>query len=94
MEKLSIKNILVPTDLSESNVAALRYARLLADRFNASLTVMHADTTLRGVPGADDRPGGSARGENVQRSGRARGARSLARWMWHRQKCLCHTLPN
>ena len=45
MEKLSIKNILVPTDLSESSVAALRYARLLADRFNASLTVMHADTT-------------------------------------------------
>jgi nucleotide-binding universal stress UspA family protein len=56
MEKLSIKNILVPTDLSESSVPALRYARLLADRFNANLTVMHADTTSYPVDMFADTP--------------------------------------
>lgn len=56
MEKLQIKNILVPTDLSESSVPALRYARLLADRFNASLTVMHADTTSYPVDMFADTP--------------------------------------
>lgn len=37
------KRLLVATDLSESNVAALRYARMLADRFRAKLTVIYSD---------------------------------------------------
>ena len=38
-----ITSILAPTDLSDSSIPALRYARLLADRFNATLTVMYTD---------------------------------------------------
>lgn len=36
-------HILTPTDLSDSSLPALRYARLLADRFAAKLTVMYTD---------------------------------------------------
>jgi nucleotide-binding universal stress UspA family protein len=35
--------LLVATDLSESNIAALRYARMLAERFRTKLTVMYSD---------------------------------------------------
>ena len=37
------KRLLAATDLSESNIAALRYARMLADRFRTKLTVMYSD---------------------------------------------------
>ena len=43
MKPFVITNILAPTDLSDSNVPALRYARLLAGRFAAKLTVMFAE---------------------------------------------------
>ena len=41
--KSVISSILAPTDLSESSIPALRYARLFADRFWAKLTVMYTD---------------------------------------------------
>lgn len=43
MKPFVITSILAPTDLSDSSVPALRYARLFADRFAAKLTVMYAD---------------------------------------------------
>ncbi len=43
MKPFVITNILVPTDLSESSVPALRYARLIADRFAAKITVKYTD---------------------------------------------------
>ncbi|HEX6642833.1 MAG TPA: universal stress protein, partial [Thermoanaerobaculia bacterium] len=43
MRPFVITSILAPTDLSESSIPALRYARLFADRFNAKLTVMYTD---------------------------------------------------
>jgi nucleotide-binding universal stress UspA family protein len=41
MKPFVITSILAPTDLSESSVPALRYARLIADRFSAKVTVMY-----------------------------------------------------
>ena len=38
-----VLTILAPTDLSASSVPALRYARLLADRFDAKLIVVYTD---------------------------------------------------
>jgi len=43
MKPFVITSILAPTDLSESGVPALRYARLFADCFSAKLTVMYTD---------------------------------------------------
>lgn len=43
MQPFVITSILAPTDLSESSVPALRYARLFADRFAAKLTLMYTD---------------------------------------------------
>lgn len=43
MQSFAVRHILSPTDLSEASVPALRYARLLAERFAARLTVMYAD---------------------------------------------------
>lgn len=43
MKPFAITSILAPTDLSDSSIPALRYARLLADRFSAKLTVMYTD---------------------------------------------------
>ncbi len=43
MKPFVITSILAPTDLSESNIPALRYARFFADRFAAKLTVMYTD---------------------------------------------------
>lgn len=46
MKPFAIHNILAPTDLSESSVPALRYARMFADRFAAKLTVMYTDPVV------------------------------------------------
>jgi nucleotide-binding universal stress UspA family protein len=43
MKPFVITHILAPTDLSESSIPALRYARFFADRFAAKLTVMYTD---------------------------------------------------
>lgn len=43
MNSFGIANVLVAVDLSESDIPALRYARLIADRFSAKLTVMDSD---------------------------------------------------
>jgi nucleotide-binding universal stress UspA family protein len=43
MKPFQVTSILAPTDLTESSLPALRYARFFADRFSARLTVMHAD---------------------------------------------------
>lgn len=46
MKPFAITSILAPTDLSDSSIPALRYARLFADRFAAKLTVMYTDPIL------------------------------------------------
>lgn len=46
MNQFGIANILAPTDLSDSSIPALRYARFLAERFVANVTVMHADPLI------------------------------------------------
>lgn len=46
MQPFVITSILAPTDLSESSIPALRYARLFADRFVAKLTVMYTDPVV------------------------------------------------
>lgn len=38
---IDLKRILVPTDFSESSEVAMRYARALAERFKASIHVLH-----------------------------------------------------
>jgi len=43
MKPFVLTSILAPTDLSESSVGALRYARLFADRFAAKLTVLYTE---------------------------------------------------
>jgi len=37
------RHIIAATDLSESSVAAMRYARMLAERFRARLTIIYSD---------------------------------------------------
>ena len=46
MKPFTIHRILAPTDLSELTVPALRCARLFADRFSATLTVMYSDPLI------------------------------------------------
>jgi nucleotide-binding universal stress UspA family protein len=46
MTAYEIHQILAPTDLSESNVPALRYAALFSDRLHAKLTVMYTDPVV------------------------------------------------
>lgn len=46
MDKLIVKKVLAPTDLSDSDAAPMRYASMLADRFDAALTVMYADPII------------------------------------------------
>lgn len=48
MQPFAITNILAATDLSDSSVPALRYARAFADRFEATLTILYADPILAG----------------------------------------------
>jgi nucleotide-binding universal stress UspA family protein len=43
MKPFVVTSILAPTDLSDSSVPALRYARLFADRFHAKLTAVYVD---------------------------------------------------
>jgi len=43
MKPFVVTSILAPTDLSDSSIPALRYARLFADRFRAKLTVVYID---------------------------------------------------
>ena len=43
MREFHLKRILVPTDLSQSSIIALRYARLFAERFSAGLSIFHVD---------------------------------------------------
>jgi len=43
MKPFAVTSILAPTDLSDSSIPALRYARMLACRFSAQLTVMYTD---------------------------------------------------
>jgi nucleotide-binding universal stress UspA family protein len=43
MKPFVITSVLAPTDLSDSSIPALRYARLFADRFSAKLTIMYTD---------------------------------------------------
>ena len=43
MKPFVLTSILAPTDLSDSSIPALRYARLFADRFAAKLTVLYTD---------------------------------------------------
>jgi nucleotide-binding universal stress UspA family protein len=38
-----ISNVLAPTDLSETSLPALRYARMIADRFLANITVLYTE---------------------------------------------------
>ena len=46
MSEFDIQHVLAPTDLSDSSVPAIRYARLFADGFGAKLTVMYADPII------------------------------------------------
>ncbi len=43
MKPFVFEHILAPTDLGESSLPALRYARLLADQFAAKVTVLYTD---------------------------------------------------
>lgn len=49
MPDIAIARILVPTDLSEQSLVALRYARIFAERFSASLTLFYADPIVQPV---------------------------------------------
>lgn len=46
MKELEIRHVLAPTDLGESGVAALKYARLFADRTKARLTTLYCDPVI------------------------------------------------
>ena len=46
MDKLHLRNVLAPTDLSDSDAVPLRYAAMMANRFDAALTVMYADPII------------------------------------------------
>ena len=52
MKPFVITSILAPTDLSDSSIPALRYARLFAGRFSAKLTVMYTDPIIYPVDAA------------------------------------------
>ncbi len=54
VEGFQPKRLLAATDLSESNVAALRYARLLSERFRTTLTVMYSDPIVYPIGAVGD----------------------------------------
>ena len=43
MKPFVIKSILAPTDMTDSTIPALRYARVFADRLSARLTIMYSE---------------------------------------------------
>jgi len=49
MRDIDLKRILVPTDLSEQSLVALRYARTFAERFAAKVTLFYADPIVQPV---------------------------------------------
>jgi nucleotide-binding universal stress UspA family protein len=51
MGKLKVKRILVPTDLSQPALVALREARLFAERFSAAVTVLYVDPIILAASG-------------------------------------------
>jgi len=46
MKRFIVTNVLAATDLGDSSLPALRYARLFADRFKANLTVMYCEPVI------------------------------------------------
>ena len=46
MNAFDIRHVLVPTDLTDSSIPAVRYARLFADSFQAKLTVLYSDPII------------------------------------------------
>lgn len=46
MKPFTMTKILAPTDMSDSAIPALRYARLIAERLSAKLTVMYSDPIM------------------------------------------------
>lgn len=53
MRDFNIKRILVPTDLSQPALGALRYARTFAERFSAGLMIFYVDPLAFPVSGID-----------------------------------------
>src|SRR6476661_3029524 len=53
---LSVSNILLPVDFSESSVAAARYARRFAEKFNAAVTVLHVAQPVESALGLEGGP--------------------------------------
>ncbi len=51
MRNFNIKRILVPTDLSERGLIALRYARVFAERFSAGLMIFYVEPVISPVAG-------------------------------------------
>ena len=49
---IALKNVLVPTDFSETSDCALRYGKALADAFGATLHVVHIVEEPYGQPWA------------------------------------------
>ena len=49
---IALKNVLVPTDFSETSDSALRYGKALADAFGAALHVVHIIEEPYGQPWA------------------------------------------
>lgn len=43
MKNFDVRNMLVPTDLGETSVRAMKYARIFADRIAASVTFLYVD---------------------------------------------------
>lgn len=46
LKPFAMTSILAPTDLSDSSIPAIRYARLFADRFAARLTLLYSEPIL------------------------------------------------
>ncbi len=51
MDVIAIKTILAPTDLSENSEHALKYAKLLKEKFEAKLYIYHCITDIQSAIG-------------------------------------------
>ncbi len=51
MDGLGIKKILAPTDLSENSEFAMKYAKLVAEKFEAKLYIYHCITDINAAIG-------------------------------------------